>query len=94
MDSARTNEYRTHLGRQLEFLRQACGLYDNGYEDIAVKIAVAIRVLTHDTQNSTSLLSLLGAANTTLLSTSPQLVANTVFFGGALSGCSSEDGGW
>lgn len=45
-----------HLRRQLEYLRRSCELYDAGHLDEAVRLAVVIRVLVHDTKNSKSLL--------------------------------------
>ncbi|MDO9268847.1 MAG: hypothetical protein Q7T96_07010 [Methylobacter sp.] len=45
-----------HLRRQLEYLRRSCELYDAGHLDEAVRLAVVIRVLIHDTKNSKSLL--------------------------------------
>jgi hypothetical protein len=45
-----------HLRRQLEYLRRSCELYDAGHLDEAVRLAVVIRVLIHDTEKSKSLL--------------------------------------
>lgn len=45
-----------HLCRQLEYLRRSCELYDAGHLDEAIRLAVVIRVLIHDTKNSKSLL--------------------------------------
>jgi hypothetical protein len=45
-----------HLRRQLEYLHRSCELYDAGHLDEAVRLAVVIRVLIHDTKNSRSLL--------------------------------------
>jgi|GEM_PF-383074 len=45
-----------HLRRQLEYLRHSCELYDAGHFDEAIRLAVVIRVLIHDTNNSKSLL--------------------------------------
>jgi hypothetical protein len=59
-----------YLRRELNFLWYACRIYDGGYEEIAVKVAVSIRVLAHDTKNSTSLLTQLGRP-IQLLSTVP-----------------------
>lgn len=49
-----------HLRRQLEYLRRSCELYDAGHLDEAIRLAVAIRVLIHDTNNSESLLHQMG----------------------------------
>jgi hypothetical protein len=45
-----------HLQRQLDYLRRSCDLYDAGHLDEAVRMAVVIRVLIHDTKKSKSLL--------------------------------------
>lgn len=47
---------KDHLRRQFEYLRRSCELYDAGHLDEAVRLAVGIRVLIHDTQKSKSLL--------------------------------------
>ena len=62
-------DFRKQLERQLGFLRRSCESYDAGYTDEAIRIATAIRVLVHDTKNSTSLLKHLGALNIKLSST-------------------------
>jgi hypothetical protein len=82
-------ELTEHLKRQLEFLRQGSALYDGGYEDIAVKLAVAIRVLAHDTLRSVSLISQMRQPDSLkLLSTSAIIDNSYVHFGGALSAAS------
>ena len=48
-----------HLKAQIAFMQQSAGSYDNGFEDEAKRLAVVIRVLVHDTSQSTSLLTLL-----------------------------------
>jgi hypothetical protein len=48
------------LNRQLTFLRNSAAAYDNGDVEEAVRIGVVIRVLCHDTANSTSLLKHMG----------------------------------
>lgn len=45
-----------HLQRQLTYIRRSCELYDVGHLDEAIRIAVCIRVLIHDTKNSESVL--------------------------------------
>lgn len=49
-----------HLRDQLVFLRTSGAAFDAGEIREAKRIAVAVRVLVHDTRNSTSLLSHLG----------------------------------
>lgn len=58
------------LGRQWEFLQRSCRDFDEGHSDEAVRIAVALRVLFHDTGKSRSLLTHLNIKNTaTVLTT-------------------------
>src|SRR4029450_11005057 len=45
----------------MAFLRSSADAFDNGFEDEALRMAVALRVLLHDTESSHSLLSQLGA---------------------------------
>lgn len=49
-----------HLRRQLGFLRSSANSYDQGHKEEAVRIAVVIRVLFHDTRRSASLLERMG----------------------------------
>lgn len=62
-------DFKKQLERQLNFLRRSCDSYDAGFTDEAIRIATAIRVLIHDTRNSTSLLRHLNALNIKLSST-------------------------
>lgn len=50
------NELIEQLNKQIDFLERSCESYDKKYEDEACRIAVTIRVLVHDTKNSTSVL--------------------------------------
>jgi len=69
-----------HLG----FLERSCTSFDSGYHDEAFRIAVTVRVLLHDTSQSVSLLSHLGAKRVMLLSTSgtPPNPENVLIFDG------------
>lgn len=51
---------KKNLQRHLEFIENSCRAFDQGQEHEALRIAVALRVLLHDTKTSTSVLSLLG----------------------------------
>ena len=62
-------DFNAHLFRQLGFLWRSCAAYDQGYVDEAVRIATVIRVLIHDTPQSTSLLKNLNALHILLSST-------------------------
>lgn len=53
-------DFRMHLRRQIEFLRRSVQIYDNGGQNEAIRIAVVLRVIFHDTGNSISLLTHLG----------------------------------
>lgn len=63
-------ELKAHLEEQISFLRASADAYDSGFEGEAKRIAVAIRVLMHDTRNSTSLLGQLGLKSSQFLDTS------------------------
>lgn len=64
MDTARLKIY---LVRQLRFLERSAAAFDAGYRDEAIRIATTVRLMVHQTQASTSLLTLLGARNTVKL---------------------------
>jgi len=49
-----------HLKDQIAFMQESAIAYDSGFDGEAKRLAVVIRVLVHDTSQSTSLLSLLG----------------------------------
>jgi hypothetical protein len=53
--------YQRELKKQLGFLRRSCRLYDEGEVEEAIRIAVTIRTMIHDTNRSTSLLTHLNA---------------------------------
>ena len=55
------DRYQQELKKQLGFLRRSCQWYDNGEVDEAIRIAVPIRTIIHDTRTSTSLLTHLNA---------------------------------
>lgn len=44
----------------MEFLRRSCGSYDDGFEGEACRLAVTLRVLLHNTRQSTALLTQAG----------------------------------
>jgi len=52
-----------HLKEQMAFLRASMASYDNGFEGEAKRLAATIRLLVHDTKQSTSLLNSLGVKN-------------------------------
>lgn len=52
-------ELKSHLKEQIQFLLRSAKSYDEGFTSEAKRLAVVIRVLLHDTNRSTSLLTLL-----------------------------------
>jgi hypothetical protein len=56
-------ELNSLLLEQLEFIESSCTGYDNGFRGEIKRLAVATRVLVHDTDKSTSLLKLLDKKN-------------------------------
>ena len=54
-------ELRDHLKEQIDFLVRSSRAFDEGYTSEAKRMAVVLRVLLHDTDHSTSLLTQLGA---------------------------------
>ncbi|MGH9401759.1 MAG: hypothetical protein ACRD2P_06600 [Terriglobia bacterium] len=65
--------FESELSKQLGFLQRSCVSFDAGYVDEAMRIATVLRILLHDTQKSTSLLTHLGARSIKLLSTCPDM---------------------
>jgi hypothetical protein len=83
------------LRRQLNFLRNSVSLYDEGCKEEAIRMAVVMRVLLHDTGNSTSLFNLLSIKYvlqivTTAKSVEPELVQK-INFGELMSGMLFEE---
>lgn len=70
----------TQLRKQLQFLETSCDAYDAGNKDEAVRIATVLRVLFHQTQQSTSLLTHLNAPYTKLLSTCEKIPPGRTFW--------------
>lgn len=74
------------LRRQLKFIEASCSAYDKGSLEEALRISVSLRVLFHDTTNSTSLLTHLGQKHSVhLISTiglgkTDQQLGNSVVF--------------
>ena len=80
----------TQLKRQLVFLRNSAAAYDDGALEEAVRIAVVIRVLCHDTSKSTSLLAHMGLKESIRLVSTAKPIAGdlslTVDFGELMAG--------
>lgn len=73
------------LKLQTNFLNRSCEAFDQGFRDEAIRIATTIRVLFHDTTNSTSLMTHLNQPSIRILSTCPAVSKGMAFFGGGLS---------
>ncbi|HTR01201.1 MAG TPA: hypothetical protein VMH83_14470, partial [Candidatus Acidoferrum sp.] len=54
-------EFKEQLSSHLRFIKKSCASFDDGESDEALRIAVSLRVIFHDTKSSTSLLTHLGA---------------------------------
>lgn len=54
------SDLEAQLTRQLYFLESSSASFDDGFEDEAFRMATTLRVLVHDTPNSSSLLGQLG----------------------------------
>ena len=72
--------YQQGLKKQLGSLRRSCQLYDEGEVDEAIRIAVPIRTIVHDTRNSTSLLTHLNAKGIKLCSSIEGATENTTWY--------------
>ena len=78
-------ELKAHLEEQISFLIASANSYDSGFEGEAKRIAVAIRVLMHDTRLSTSLLGQLGLKSGLFLDTSfPDIAGNLTSHSGLI----------
>lgn len=71
-------DFPDQLRKQLEFISRSCEAFDAGANDEAVRIAQSIRVLLHQTSNSTSLLKHLKATTINLTSTQEEIGLNEV----------------
>src|ERR1044071_1171681 len=72
-----------HVRRQMNFIITSCRAYDSGLRAEAIRIAVATRVLFHDTPNSHSLIrSHLGLSDLRLRSTAVPLLGPEAHFPG------------
>ena len=64
-----SNSLTGRFDDHMKLLVILCECYDQGHDIVALSIATAIRVLVHDTSNSTSLLTHLAAKSAQFLST-------------------------
>jgi hypothetical protein len=74
-----TVDFKAHLRKQIGFLARSCEAFDAGHVDESIRIATIVRVLVHQTKNSTSLFKHLNATTINLLSTTKVANPRTVF---------------
>src|SRR5258708_25334323 len=77
-------EFKEYLRMQLSFIVNSAAAFDRGETDEAIRMAVSIRVLLHDTGRSTSLLTQLEAKNILLTSTCEPIPDGAIFGSGSM----------
>ncbi len=70
MTELSNEDLHKHLKEQIEFIECSASSYDSGFEGEIKRLAVAVRVLVHDTAKSTSLLTLINKKGVDFLDTS------------------------
>ncbi|HIJ57427.1 MAG TPA: hypothetical protein HPQ03_15085 [Deltaproteobacteria bacterium] len=65
--------FQYSLKRQLKLLWQSCRNFDDSNTDVAIQMAVILRIIFHTTKMSTSLLTHLKSEHINLLSTCPEI---------------------
>jgi hypothetical protein len=73
-------DFKEQLRRQIGFIERSCDAYDRGFADEAVRIATVLRVIFHNTKQSTSLLHHLGNPHIKIL-TQSSLIPDGAIFG-------------
>ena len=73
------SDYEKHYYEQIEFLKNSCNSFDNGFDGEAKRIALTLRVLIHDTRNSKSLLGLMNKKGIDFLSTNAKQEPSSPF---------------
>jgi hypothetical protein len=63
------DRFKMHLAAQLRFIERSCQAFDAGDEAESQRVATAVRVICHQTSQSISLLTHLGATGISMLST-------------------------
>lgn len=89
-----TTDFKLHLRKQLNFLERSCNAYDAGAHEEAIRIATVIRILIHQTKNSTSLLKHLNATTINLLTTVQDISQNTILAAMSMSGVTISANGF
>ena len=75
-----------HFKKQYEFIENSSALFDLGKTNEAVRIATCLRVLMHDTKNSTSLLTLMEKKGSLKVRSTSNLFDGVKSFGFSLTG--------
>ncbi len=63
------DRFKEQLSNQLSFLERSCSSFDSGYQNEAIRMSVILRILFHDTKNTTSLLAHLNSKDINIIST-------------------------
>jgi hypothetical protein len=87
------DELEAHLREQVAFLESSAAAFDAGFDGEAKRLAVAIRVLVHDTSSSRSLLTQLGRKNTLFADTAAPLNSKNLLPEASLVGISMGPAG-
>jgi hypothetical protein len=66
MSHSNVKRFKQKLEEQINFIRSSCQAFDNGNKKEALRIATSIRVILHDTPQSTSILKHLNAKDINL----------------------------
>lgn len=89
------DDLKKYLKENYSFICRSCEAYDNGYPEESKRLAVAIRTLVHDTQNSESLFKQLDIKDNLYLDTcSPKSTTGFGNYGGLVLMHHSENGEW
>ncbi len=75
-------DFKNQLRRQLRFIERSCDSYDLGFADEAIRIATVLRVIFHNTKQSTSLLHHLGNPRVEILTQVPLITGRAIFADG------------
>jgi hypothetical protein len=67
---SKNNRLVEKLQEQLRFIQRSCAAFDQGAEEEAIRIAASLRVIFHNTNSSTSIISHLGFGDKKILSSS------------------------
>ncbi|HEY9168264.1 MAG TPA: SEC-C domain-containing protein [Lutibacter sp.] len=87
------SDYEKHYNEQIEFLKNSCNSFDNGFDGESKRIALTLRVLLHDTKQSHSLLGLMNKKVIDFISTNAKFEPSSSFsFNGLAMMASTANG--